>query len=175
MSGGDGFQDQHRSFAKAGQKPVKNGLEGPIKVNQRESPLARYAARKDKSGRPLLEPEQVRAGERLREDYTFAQLTPSLSRGWQTERISGSGPQAGSADMTTDVIAARARVQRILSSMEPVLASVAVDVCCHLKGLEVVEAERDWPSRSARLLLQVALSSLATRYGERVQGPPGKG
>lgn len=179
LSGQDGFADQHRILRSKPQTgravtQVRSDL-NRVKTNLNESPLTRLAARRGKNGQPLLAPEQVRAGERLRADYTFAAMMPAIGQGWRTER-SGTGPgQSGLKDLNDDVLSARQRVERILASIEPVLAGVLVDVCCHLKGLEKIEAERGWPARCAKIVLQIGLSALADRYGERTQAAAGHG
>ncbi|MEN0001668.1 MAG: DUF6456 domain-containing protein, partial [Pseudomonadota bacterium] len=71
--------------------------------------------------------------------------------------------------------AARGRVAKALSNVGPELAGLLLDVCCFLKGLERVEAERRWPRRSAKLLLKVALASLDRHYNppplQKSKGP----
>ncbi|NVK33178.1 MAG: hypothetical protein HWE23_01785 [Rhodobacteraceae bacterium] len=182
LSQGDqAFADQHRELIHvpssaapidpAADKPQQAATE-TRKINLSESPLAWLARRKDKAGRALLEPDLVQAGEKLRTDYSFAQLMPTVAKGWRCEQSSNSGsPSGGAADLADDVIAARQRIERILQALEPVLADVLVDVCCHLKGLEAVEAERGWPARSGKVVLKIALGSLADHYGYRTRAP----
>ncbi|MBA4203397.1 DUF6456 domain-containing protein [Pannonibacter phragmitetus] len=167
LSGGrDGFQLQHQ-IREA--QTLQAGADGPIRVtvNLAESPLAWLARRKDGKGKAMLTAAQFEAGERLREDYTFAAMMPNLSGGWRTEagagRHTGRGP-AG-PDMSDNVMAARLRVERALDAVGRGLGGVLVDVCCLLKGLETVERERGWPVRSAKVVLGIGLSALASHYG----------
>lgn len=175
LSGSEDIAVQHREIRSVpcdGENANETGKRpATAKVNLSESPLARLAARKKKNGQPLLKPEEVRAGERLRADFTFASMMPTVGQGWRTERVSVSTRGSGLKDLNDDVLSARQRVETVLQSLEPVLAGVLVDVCCHLKGLEKVEAERGWPARCAKIILQIALSALADRYGERTQAP----
>lgn len=143
-------------------------------VNDAESPLALLWRRKDRNGRPFLNEREFRAGERLREDYTRGQIMPRLGIDWSSlggGAGRGIGAPNGMADLSETALAARERVEAALGAVGPELAGVLVDVCCFLKGLERVEAERGWPVRSAKIVLKSALGALARHYEPPARQP----
>jgi hypothetical protein len=136
----------------------------PVAVNLNESPLARLRQHRDKEGRPWLGDPEFSAGERLRADFERAGLQPRVSANWEASVASG-GRGTGLADLNDFALDARGRVNAAVSALEPSLAGIALDVCCFLKGRQQVERERNWPPRSAKLMLRTALSMLARHYG----------
>ena len=141
-----------------------------VTVNHDESPLAWLRRRRDASGRPMIEASEFAAGERLRSDYGRAQLMPRVTANWTAtvagKRRSGNN---GIADLTESALAARRRVEDALKSLEPEMGNLAVDFCCFLKGLEQIERERQWPARSAKVVLRLTLAALARHYGLTTQ------
>ncbi len=138
--------------------------------NADESPIAWLRRRKDRSGEPMISQAQFDAGERLRADFWFAQMTPRTTMNWsaaaptQRGRRFGAGSRTRS-DLADNAIAAGERVRRALTAVGPELSGVLIDVCCHLRGLEDAERAAGWPQRSAKIVLQLALTSLARHYG----------
>ena len=159
----DPFRAQHLSIARARvQTP-----DGPVDVaiDELESPLSRLASRKGRDGKPLIEAVQLQAGERLRADFTRANLTPNVTSSWDPSRAQGRRGQSGGATFSDAVVAAREQVNLALEAVGPEFAGVLQDVCCFLKGVEDVERERCWPRRSAKVVLQLGLDRLARHYG----------
>ncbi len=168
----DPFLVQHDGIALR-QKTRNDPIDAAL-IDDAESPLAWLAKRRGPNGKPLIDPAQFQAGERLRADFTRAGLTPRVTSNWiapiaQGKRASGTG--AGSFSDT--VLAAKERVSATLEAVGPEFAGVLLDVCCFLKGLETVERERNWPQRTAKIVLGLALDRLARHYGIRseIRGP----
>ncbi len=129
-----------------------------------ESPLARLANRPCGDGKPFLSAEEAEAGERLRADWTRAGMMPSVTQRW--DRLPGTGGGGGAPTDWSDHRAdCHRRASEALQAVGPELSGVLVDICCFLKGTELVERERRWPARSAKLLLKVGLAALARHYG----------
>ncbi|WP_377846443.1 DUF6456 domain-containing protein [Bosea sp. UC22_33] len=136
-------------------------------MDDRESPLLWLYRRPGKDGRPQISDEEFAAGERFRADVTLAGMLPRVTMNWDaalTPQQAGIGPRdvAGSSDTA---LAARQRVRLACDRLGPELSGLAIDICGFLKGLDLVEKERRWPPRSAKVVLRVALATLVTHYG----------
>ena len=158
----DPFLGQHLSVARSDVQ-TKEGRHA-VAVDATESPLGWLARRKARDGRALIEPVQLQAGERLRMDFTRAQLMPRVTANW-TSAVAQDRRAGGVATFSDAVIAARQRVRHALDTVGPEFSGLLLDICCFLKGLEDVERERGWPPRSAKIVLQLGLDRLARHYG----------
>jgi hypothetical protein len=159
----DGFQEQHRDIETA--TVAVGGIRQAVRVNQLESPLGAATRLKEKSGQPFLPPEAIAAGERLHADFTRANLQPRLTMSYEPRLSTKTrGGARGAADLSDSAMSARFRVGKAMEAIGPELCGVALDVCCFQKGLEIVERERQWPARSAKLMLRTALMALARHY-----------
>jgi hypothetical protein len=159
----DPFRAQHLSVVRGRIETPDGAID--VTIDEAESPLAWLSRRKGRDGKPLIEPVQFQAGERLRTDFTRANLTPNVTSSWDASRAQGRRGQSGGGTFTDAVVAAREQVNLALEAVGPEFAGVLLDVCCFLKGLEDIERERRWPLRSAKVVLQLGLDRLARHYG----------
>lgn len=135
--------------------------------DEAESPLLWLARRKGADGKPLIEPHHLQAGERLRADFTRAQMMPRTTANWHSPVAGWRRDGQAGANPTERAIDAKRRTRQALEDVGPEFAGLLLDVCCFLKRLEDVERERHWPARSAKVVLQLALEKLARHYGYR--------
>lgn len=157
------FAAQHRDLAEV--TVLRGGVRESACVNRLESPLAGLARLKEKTGAAYLPESAIAAGERLHADFTRGGLQPRMTMSWEPRIATRQKGEAGGArDLTDTALAARLRVARAIAAIGPELSGVALDVCCFMKGLETVERERQWPVRSAKLMLRTALMALARHY-----------
>lgn len=159
----EAFLDQHRTVEIA---EIRHGDETEfVRVNASSSPLSALARLRGGGGQAWFPRDALSAGERLAKDFHFANLQPKVTPSYEPRlgnRVR-SGPGAGT-ELKDSVLAARLRVGRAVEAMGPELSGVALDVCCFEKGLELVERERQWPARSAKLMLKTALLQLHRHY-----------
>lgn len=163
--GGDrgGYMRQHQSIQAA--ERVVGGRRCKVRLNSAESPLNWLAHRKDRTGKPFLEPDQVEAGERLRRDFTSAGMTPRVTQGYD-----GVPVNAGRRGIFLGLnhaeaqLSARRRFLSAINSVGPELSDVLLRVCCFLEGIGEAERQLDWPARSGKIVLRIALDRLAHHY-----------
>jgi hypothetical protein len=158
----DRFRAQHMSLVDGSGPEIGVGA----KFDQSESPLIWLARRKGADGRPLIDPHQFQAGERLRVEFTQAQMMPRTTTNWHAP-VAGRNRDQISGQITESVVAARQRIRHALDAIGPEFSGLLLDVCCFLKKLDLVERERQWPARSAKVVLQLGLERLAHHYGYR--------
>lgn len=156
----EAFQSQHRLVSSRSDHD-----HGQMTINLVESPLVALSRLKDRNGAPFLTPDLLAAGERLRVDFTRGQLTPSVGQRWDPVRVGRQSAAAGGiGDLTDAAMAARQRVEAAITAVGPDLSGVLLDACCFLKGLTLIERERQWPVRSAKLMLRAGLAALDRHY-----------
>jgi len=164
---GEGFIAQHQNRQS---RTIKDQQGRTISVisNEAESPLGWMRARKDKAGNPLLSHEQFEAGERIRRDFTLAQMSPRVTASWEFSAPAGSKRTArakGAIEISERAMAAKKRFFAALDCLGPQMSGVVFEVCCLASGLEAAERQFNWPRRSAKLVLQIALGKLSEHYG----------
>ena len=159
--GDNPFGAQHRELS----REIRDSGDAPVVVDTNESPLAWLARRRDRDGKPFLDAAAFEAGERFRRDVTVAQLLPNVTSNWSAHG-SGSRTDPGRVLLPSEVaMAARQRIDRALEALGPEFAGLILDACGFVKKLETIEAERGWPTRSAKVVLRMALAQLARHYG----------
>ena len=168
ISGADGPAIQHLQAVRQS--------DGTL-INLNESPLARLAV---SSGRtpPFLRAHHVQAGERFRKLVERAQMNQRTTMSYDPNRLPTRGKSANTGmDLNDAALDARRELHRIMGLLPSDCAGAVMDVCGFLKGLQLVETERQWPRRSAKLMLRVGLEQLAQHYGlsEVATGAPERG
>tara|TARA_R110002072_G_scaffold116942_3_gene247619 strand:- start:7973 stop:8449 length:477 start_codon:yes stop_codon:yes gene_type:complete len=127
-----------------------------VTVNLAESPLSWLYAR------GYLGDRQFAAGERLRGDYERAQLAPSVTMRWDPVRARTTG-EAGLTGAERQ-IAAKARFHGALAQAGGGLQDVLWRVICAGETIPAAEKALEWPARSGKLVLRLALDRVADFY-----------
>jgi hypothetical protein len=130
-----------------------------VTVNLAESPLGWLKAR------GLVDDRQFEAGERLRSDWTVAEMAPRVTMRWDaTPRSSVARGAPDALDPTLAQIAAKRRMEAALEAVGPGLRDVLWRIVCAGEGMETAERALGWPARAGRVVLTLALDRLADFY-----------
>ena len=159
----DRFRAQHQIRGRRPRSPG-DGV-GNVIMDLTESPLGWLRRRKNARGDYYLNDRQVEAGERLRRDFESAALSPSVTSAWSGLPVGRGRRAPKDLDPTERQLAARRRFNKAVTAMGSNLADVTVRTCCFLEGLEEVERSQGWPVRSGKVVLRIALDTLADHYG----------
>lgn len=127
-----------------------------VTVNLTESPLAWLHARGHLPDRLFA------AGEQLRADYERAQLGANVTMRWDPVRVKSSGERGLSP--TERQIAARARFDGAIAAAGSGLSDVLWRVVCACESLPDAERALEWPARSGKLVLKIAMERVAEYY-----------
>ena len=126
-----------------------------VTVNIAESPLGWLHAR------GLLDDRLLDAGERLRADYERAQLAPAVTMRWEAVRIRATGPRLSPTEAQA---AARQRFDGAIAAAGKGLEDILWRVVCACETVTAAEKELEWPARSGKLVLRIALERVADFY-----------
>lgn len=132
------------------------GRRRSVTVNLAESPLTWLHARGH------LDDRLYAAGERLRMDYERASLAPSVTMRWDVVRVKSRGERG--LNPTERQIAAKDRFHGALATAGRGLQDVLWRVVCAGESLPVAERTLQWPARSGKLVLKIALDRVAEFY-----------
>lgn len=132
------------------------GKRRTVTVNLAESPLGWLHARGH------LDDRLFAAGERLRADYERAQLAPNVTMRWDPVRIKGAGDSG--LNPTERQIAAKERFHGAIAEAGRGLSDILWRVVCADESLPDAEKGLQWPARSGKLVLRIALDRVAGFY-----------
>jgi hypothetical protein len=127
-----------------------------VTVNLAESPLTWLHARGHLSDR------QFDAGERLRADWERAQLAPGVTMRWDPVRVQG-GAGRGLTPGERQ-LAAKTRFDGAVAAAGAGLSDILWRVVCAGEALPFAERALEWPARSGKLVLRLALDRVADFY-----------
>lgn len=158
--GDERFADQHRTIENVRLDEEAGG--GTARRNLREDPLAMLA--RQEQGGFAVPPAAIAAGERLRRDIHQASLPPKTTSNWDRLVVDGAGPGTG-LTLSEAQAAARARVNAAMVAVGPDFAGPLFDLCGFSRGIGEIEKNLGLPVRSGKVVLALALRTLARHYG----------
>lgn len=113
----------------------------------------------------FLDSHHVEAARVLARLFDRARMMQRVTMSYDPTRVGGSRGKPQQADLADSAAEARQRLGRMAATMPGDCWGVLIDICGYEKGLQLVEMERNWPRRSAKLVLRIGLEHLAMSLG----------
>jgi hypothetical protein len=122
-------------------------------------------ARLTRGEAPFLDAHHVEAARRLARLFERSRLSQRVTMSYDPTRLGGRAGGSGREEISLSAADARKRLNDLAALFPSECWSVLFDVCGLDRGMQEIEVERDWPRRSGKLVLRIALSQLAAHYG----------
>lgn len=130
-----------------------------VTMNLAESPLGWLARR------GMVSARQFEAGERLRGDFTRAQLAPRTTMSWDAGPATrGARGAPDGIDASTAQLSAKRRFEAAVTAVGGGLSDILWRVVCSGEGLETAERALGWPQRAGKVVLLLGLDRLGDHY-----------
>ncbi|GKY87658.1 DUF6456 domain-containing protein [Sinisalibacter aestuarii] len=148
----------------------------PIPVRRRsagtDAPYYVLSRRRRADGEAWLPPALIAAAARFRETWEIAQIGADATRAWAQMMAAGGRGRAGGAapGAPTRRLEAEAELQAAMRVLGPDLAETLILGVCREEGMEDIENRLDFPARSGKIVLRIALRRLARHYADTGSG-----
>lgn len=131
------------------------------------SPIIKLYNRQRNIAHKYLNAIHVEAGQKLFDYFVTANLEPNVTMDWERLKSVKQSHHTGQSgnDFSEQTYLARQQLYDCLKYTGPEFAAVLVEICLFGNGLEATERTMNWPARSGKLLLTMALDRLAEHLG----------
>ena len=113
----------------------------------------------------FLSPHHLAAAERLERLIQRSQISQRVTMSYDPAHVGRRGGGNGVETASDSAASARQRLNALAASLPPDCWGVLFDHCGLGKGMQMIETERRWPRRSAKLVLRIGLDQLAAQFG----------
>ncbi len=138
--------------------------EQPAHEAEGQGVLVRLASARDGES-TFLAPHQLEAGYRLARLFQRARLNQRVTMSYDLTRLGGPAGRPMQGNLADSAADARQKLGVLAGQLPADCWGVLIDVCGFEKGLQLIETERRWPRRSAKLVLRIGLEQLAAIMG----------
>ena len=134
-------------------------------LNINEGPLLQLShARNNKPA--FLAPHHLLAAGKIQQLMARCQMVQRTTLSYDPTRTGKADKSLNSAhELGDNALDARRKLNACLETLPADCAGVVMDVCGYQKGLQLIETERNWPRRSAKLILRIGLEQVCLHFG----------